>query len=308
MILAALTEGTPVNACTRMFRVTKPAILRVISETGEALRVYMRQNFRNLRCARIECDEQWQYCGKHGQRMTPEEKRANPEKGDFWVWAALDPDSKLLVSFHVGGRKWQDGEDFVQDLAARVSGPVQITTDKYMVYEQPIRVFFDQAGVSHAQEKKVFTEPPNMTAWQANRKHGVQPIAKATREAVMGQPNLRTATTSHIERLFLSVRQELTRFTRCTLGYSKSLPMHKASVSLHFGVYNLVRKHSGINGQTPAQAAGIESHKWSYDDVVDMTDAYWQPIYAKRTIEKAAMRRAAEDKAFMVAMTALELP
>lgn len=306
LILSALTEGTPVNACARMFRVTKPAVLRVIAETGEALGHYMRTHFINLRCARLECDEQWQYVGRHGQRMSPEEKRDNPEKGDFWTWVALDPDTKLVVSQRVGGRKWQDGEDFVEDLSRRIDGPVQITTDKLMHYERPIMNYCRQHGVSYAKEHKVFADAPPLTTWLKNRKHGVERIAKATREAVIGQPNLSTATTAHVERLFLSVRQELTRFTRCTLGYSKSLKMHKLSLSLHFGLYNLVRKHTSLCGMTPAQAAGVEADRWSFEDVVEMTANYWEPIIERRTREKAEARRAAEDKAFMVAIAALE--
>jgi hypothetical protein len=62
-ILGALAEGTPINACCRMFKVGKHAVLR---ETGEALNAYMRDNFRDLSCARLEFDEQWQYVGIHG--------------------------------------------------------------------------------------------------------------------------------------------------------------------------------------------------------------------------------------------------
>ena len=96
------------------------------------------------------------------------------------------------------------------------------------------------------------------------------------REAVFGSPSLSSCTTAHIERVFLSVRQELTRFTRSTLAYSKKLTMHTAAVNMHFGIYNLVRKHSGIDGQTPAQCAGIEDRKWTYEDVVDETDRYYE--------------------------------
>lgn len=307
-IIGALTEGTPVNACVRMFRVTKPAVLRVIAETGEALARYQSTHFRNLRCARLELDEQWQYCGKHGQRMSPQEKRDNPAKGDFWLWCALDPDSKLVVSQRVSGRKWQDAEDFVSDLSRRVEGPVQITSDALAQYERPIRYYFQREGMSYGTETKVFVDPPTLASWQKSRRNGIQQIAKATREAVIGKPNLQTSTTAHVERLFLSVRQELTRFTRCTLGYSKSLKMHRLSVSLHFGIYNLCRRHTSLGGQTPAQAAGIESSRWSFEDVVKMTDAYWQPILAKRTAEKAQSRRAAEDEAFMAALAELEKP
>ena len=38
---------------------------RVICETGEALTDYMDREFRDLPCARIELDEQWQFVGIH---------------------------------------------------------------------------------------------------------------------------------------------------------------------------------------------------------------------------------------------------
>jgi hypothetical protein len=41
----------------------------------------------------------------------------------------------------------------------------------------------------------------------------------------------------------LTVRQELKRFQRKGLGYSKDLETHKRAVALHFGVYNFVRQH-----------------------------------------------------------------
>lgn len=68
LVLAALCEGTSINAVTRMFNTGKHAVLRVIEESGEALAHYMRSNFRDLPVQRIEMDEQWQYVGIHGQR------------------------------------------------------------------------------------------------------------------------------------------------------------------------------------------------------------------------------------------------
>ena len=62
----------------------------------------------------------------------------------------------------------------------------------------------------------------------------------------IGSPDLDSLTTSHIERAFLTVRQELKRFQRKGLGYSKDLEMHKAAVALHFGIYNFVRIHKTL--------------------------------------------------------------
>jgi IS1 family transposase len=303
LVLSALCEGTPINAVSRMFGIAKETVFRVIEETGEALANYMAENFRDLPCKRIEMDEQWQYVGQHGQRMDAKE----PGKGDYWLWAAVDPDTKLVLSYRIDRRSWQAGEDFVADVAKRVRGPVQIATDNHRSYAKAIRAYFGYEGFSYGTETKVFGEPDarwNPAEWAMRRKNGVPKATTATREAVYGSPDLGSVTTSHIERVFLSVRQEMTRFTRMTLGYSKDLRMHKLSVSLYFGIYNLVRKHKGIDGQTPAQAAGVEDKRWTLVDVVEMTERYWQPKYAAQKAAKAASKRQAEDDVFVQALAA----
>jgi hypothetical protein len=98
-------------------------------------------------------------------------------------------------------------------------------------------------------------------------------MVTAERKEVVGSPDLETLTTSHIERAFLTVRQELKRFQRKGLGYSKDLAMHEAGVPLHFGIYNFVRVHKTL-GTTPAVSAGVELERWSLERVVEMTQDY----------------------------------
>ena len=288
-ILAALSEGTPINAVCRMVRVGKHAVLRVIEETGEALGMYMSQNFRDLPCKRVAMDEQWQYVGQHGQRRATKVDG----KGDYWLWCAIDPDTKLVFSHRVGRRTRDVGEAFVEDVAARVTGPVQIATDNYQQYAFHVRgAFYGREGCSYGTETKIFQDAETPEGWKKDRKHGIPQIAKVERKAVIGSPNLKSLTTSHIERLFLTVRQELTRFTRATLAYSKDLRMHTLAIQLHLGLYNLVRRHSGIDGQTSAQAAGLEDRRWGLEDVVALTER---------------CMREKEERAFHAAFSELEL-
>ena len=142
-----------------MFKTGKHAVLRVIEESGIALEHYMNENFRDLPVQRIEMDEQWQYVGMHGQRMEKKES----DRGDFWLWAAIDPDTKLVFSHLVARRNWQASENFVEDVAGRVRGPVQITTDNHRSYANHIRAFFNFEGVSYGTETKIFGEPDNLT-------------------------------------------------------------------------------------------------------------------------------------------------
>jgi hypothetical protein len=107
----------------------------------------------------------------------------------------------------------------------------------------------------------MFSAPFAPEEFPKTRLNGIPKIVTANRKAVHGEPDLRTATTCHVERLFLTVRQELKRYQRLGLGYSKKLSMHKHATALQIGIYNLVRKHSGLDRQTPAQAAGLETER-----------------------------------------------
>ena len=172
-----------------------------------------------------------------------------------------------------GRRDWQSSEDFICDASKRVTGPVQIAPDPHRSYVQHIPTYFRGTGYSYGTEAKIFNDPRDWGSPEI-RKNGVEKIVTTERKALIGSPDLSTLTTCHIERFFLTVRQESTRFTRLTLGYSKKLQMHKLAAALQIGLYNLVRKHTSLDGQTPAQAAGIEAQRWTLEDVVDLTEQH----------------------------------
>ncbi len=297
LILALLTEGTPINAICRVTKTGKDAVLRLIAEAGEAMNAYMMRTFTGLSCERIACDEQWQYVGCHGSRMARPEKN----RGDFWLWVAMDSDTKLVIAHRIGDRKAQMAEDLMTDLAKRVVGTVQIATDALASYEFAIRGAFE-GRATYGTETKTFVDAFKPEDWPRRRYWGIPKIAQAERKAVIGQPHMGLLTTAHTERLFLSIRQEMTRFTRATLGYSKCLRMHKLATGLHLAVYNLVRKHKGLAGKTPAQAAGVTDRAWTFEDVVSETQAYWQPRWEADRQEAARKRREAEDAMFAAAL------
>src|SRR5438067_1827030 len=189
LVLAALCEGTPINAVARMFKTGKHAVLR---------------NFRDLPCQRIEMDEQWQYVGAHSGRLPRGDKT---ERGDYWLWACIDADTKLVFSHSVGKRDWWTGNCFVKDVRDRVKGPVQIATDNLRAYPFHIRQHFGYEGYSYGMETKIFGEPmlSDGTLARLGRNEGVRRMQTAERSAVVGSPDLESLTTSHVERAFLTV-------------------------------------------------------------------------------------------------------
>jgi IS1 family transposase/transposase-like protein len=93
-------------------------------------------------------------------------------------------------------------------------------------------------------------------------------IIRATKRAMYGDPDMDLVCTSHVERLNLTVRMTLRRFTRLTNGHSKSLAHHKAMLAIFFAWYNLCRKHETLKA-TPAMAAGLTDKPWTIRELLE---------------------------------------
>jgi hypothetical protein len=89
---------------------------------------------------------------------------------------------------------------------------------------------------------------------------------------VYGDPDAAHVSTSYVERLNLTTRMSVRRYTRLTNAFSKKLENHAAAVSLHFMHYNFCRKHQTL-GTTPAVAAGVADHVWKVAELVELLEA-----------------------------------
>jgi len=77
--------------------------------------------------------------------------------------------------------------------------------------------------------------------------------------------------TSYVERVNLSMRMGIRRFTRLTNGFSRKVENHMAAVALYFMWYNFGRVHQTLR-VTPAMEAGISDHVWSVEEIVALMD------------------------------------
>jgi hypothetical protein len=89
---------------------------------------------------------------------------------------------------------------------------------------------------------------------------------------LIGNPDPAHISTSYVERLNLTMRMSIRRYTRLTNGFSKKLENHAAAVSLHFMHYNFCRKHQTL-GTSPAVAAGVADHVWKVGEIVELLEA-----------------------------------
>jgi IS1 family transposase len=202
--------------------------------------------------------------------MSRKERDEHPDRGDCWLWIGIGPASKAVVQWQIGKRKSRDANAFALALSCRILGRVQITSDPLNSYKFAILGAFGDR-VDYAQEGKVFqSSKVPAHEWP---KYRVDPLVGVEREAIHGNPNLGTSTVCHAERFFLTVRQENKRYARKTLAYSKLWENHRAATSVHLFIYNFVRKHEALK-TTPAVALGITNHRWTLEEVAEMTDRY----------------------------------
>jgi IS1 family transposase len=263
-IIRCLVEGNSIRATSRLTGSCKEAITRLLCEVGQAALDYQDKVLRNLPCKRIQCDEIWAFVGCKEQHLKPDERGKG--RGDCWTWTALDPDTKLVVCWHVGLREQPDAAMFMDNLASRLANRIQLTTDGYKAYKRSVEAAFG-ANVDYAMAVKVFGMP--LEGERIDARYSPLRCKEVTRTVLMGSPDPDHISTSHNERHNLTMRMQMRRFTRLTNAFSKKVSNHAHAVNLHMMHYNFARIHQTLR-VTPAMAAGIADHVWEVSEIVEL--------------------------------------
>ncbi|HEV2855628.1 MAG TPA: IS1 family transposase [Thermoanaerobaculia bacterium] len=261
-IIAALVEGVGIRSTCRMTGASKGAVLRLISDLGPVCAAYMDQAFHDLPCSVLEVDEIWAFCFAKAKNV-PEDKKGTFGYGDVWTFTAICADTKLIPSYMVGPRDGGTATEFCQDLASRLAGRAQITSDGLKLYEGAMADAFG-GDVDFAMLQKIYAASPG-----GETRYSPAECIGCEKRAVSGNPNPARVSTSYVERSNLSMRMGLRRYTRLTNGHSKKLENHCAALAIYFMHYNFARIHSSIRC-SPAMAAGVTSHLWSVEEIVNL--------------------------------------
>lgn len=264
-ILAMLVEGVSMRSISRIADVSINTVTKLLAEAGEACLAIHNEHVQNVPSKRIECDEIWSfnYCK---QRAVATAKAAPEDAGDVWTWTAIDADSKLIVSYLVGGRDANYATEFMHDLVDRLRNRVQLTTDGHRAYFEAVDHAFN-GRVDYAQLVKLYG--PGVEG----HGHYSPPQCIGTRQRVVsGMPKGEHISTSYVERQNLTMRMSMRRFTRLTNGFSKKLDNHIHALALYFAFYNFCRIHKSLR-VSPAMTAGITDRLWSLEDIAGKIDS-----------------------------------
>ena len=265
-ILHLLCEGQSIRSVARVTGASKNTITKLLIDAGKACMAYHDEHVRNVEAKRVQVDEIWSFT--YAKQKNVETAKAAPvDAGDTGTWTAIDADSKLIVSYFVGGRDGECAMWFMDDLRSRLANRVQLTSDGHYAYLDAVEGAFG-GDIDYAVLVKLYGTAPEAVK---GRYSPAQCIG-ARKDRVEGNPDPKHVSTSYVERNNLTMRMHMRRFIRLTSAFSKKVENHAYAVALHMMYYNFVRIHSKLR-MTPAMAAGVSDRLWEIGDIVKLVEA-----------------------------------
>ena len=104
-VLACLAEGLGIRATARVFEVDANTVLHWLIEAAEHLRAFSAYFLCDLHVKQLQLDELYAVLSavKDGE-ITEAKAITRLSRSPQWVWVAMDPESKLLLTIEVGDR------------------------------------------------------------------------------------------------------------------------------------------------------------------------------------------------------------
>lgn len=249
-----------VRAVSRITGAHQGTILSLLLTVGDKCRTLFDNRVRGIRPRFVQADELWTFVHTKERHVRPD---APIEWGDAYVWMAIDSETKMVLSYLVAKREARAAYEFIRDLSHRVTGRFQLTTDGLRSYVPAVEEYFG-ADVDFAQLVKLYgTQGGDAPDWYEPSK-----VTATIPVVISGDPDESKISTSHVERANLSVRTHLRRFTRLSLGFSKTLDHLKAAINLYMAFFNFCRVHGKLR-VTPAMESGLADHVWTVQELLE---------------------------------------
>src|SRR6266705_271958 len=122
-VIGCLAEGLGIRGTTRVFEGDPNTVLHWLMEATEQLRAFAQFFLHDLHLTQVQLDERYAVlCALKDGTMSEEGAIERLSRSPHWVWAAIDPESKLLLVLDVGERTLAMAQRVVHQVA-RVLAP-----------------------------------------------------------------------------------------------------------------------------------------------------------------------------------------
>ncbi len=157
LILNMLCEGQSMRATARLADVSVNTVATLLIDAGTVCADLHDEHVQGVTASKVQCDEIWSFTYAK-QKNVKMAKAAPEEAGDTWTWTALDSDSKLIISWLVGGRDSDYAIEVMDDLGSRLANRVQLTTDGHKACLEAVEGAFG-SDVDYARLVKLYGKP-----------------------------------------------------------------------------------------------------------------------------------------------------
>ena len=313
--VGALAEGLGIRAVARVFEVDPNTVLAWLVEVADHAAAFSQYFLHDVRVTQVQLDELFALLSavKTGE-VSDAEAIQRLSRSPHWVWAAIDPVTKLLLTIDVGDRTLAMAQGFVHQVVQMLApGCVPLfLTDGFKEYTTAL-LTHDGQWVQPARQRAQGPAPkprwmpaPGLLYAQVVKTVRRRRLVRVRHRVVFGTleavQQVLTAcgwqiNTAFIERVNLTIRQHVAAVGRRVATLCKGEDGVRQQLALYHVYYNFCLPHASLrvplpqplptNGtgsakrwqpQTPAMAAGLTDHAWTLREVLLFRVPLWPQL------------------------------
>jgi IS1 family transposase len=303
--VGALAEGLGLRAVARVFEVDPHTVLAWLVEVAEQAAAFSQYFLHDVRVTQVQLDELFALLSAvKASEVSEAEAITRLSRSPHWVWGALDPVTKLLLTIDVGDRTLAMAQRVVHQVVQVLApGCVPLfLTDGFKEYTTALLTHYGQWVQPARQRAQGPTPKPR---WMPAPGLLYAQVVKTVRRRRLVRVRYRVVfgtlaaieqvlaaygwhiNTAFIERVNLTIRQHVAAVGRRVMTLCKGEEGLHQQLALYHVYYNFCLPHASLrqplpqplptngNGsakrwqpQTPAMAAGLTDHVWSVREVL----------------------------------------
>jgi IS1 family transposase/transposase-like protein len=303
--VGALAEGLGIRAVARVFEVDPNTVLAWLVEAADHLKAFSHHFLHDVHVTQVQLDELYALLRavKDGD-VSEAEALQRLARSPRWVWAAIDPVTKLLLTLDVGDRTLAMAQRVVHQVVQVLAPGCMplFLTDGFKEYATALLTHYGQwvqperCQATGPMPKPRWMPLPHLLYAQVIKTVRRRRLVRVGHRVIFGtleaiQQALAACgwqiNTAFVERVNLTIRQHVAAVGRRVLTLCKGEDGLRQQLVLYHTYYNFCLPHASVrqpllqpeptNGtgsakrwrpQAPAMAAGLTDHVWTLREVL----------------------------------------
>jgi IS1 family transposase len=304
-VIGCLAEGLGIRGTARVFEIDPNTVLGWLVEAADQLRAFSQYFLHDLHLTQVQLDELYTVLSAvKDQEMSEDEAIERLSRSPSWVWVAMAPESKLLLTIEVGARTLVMAQRIIHQVGqVLAAGCVPLfLTDGFKEYTTALLTHFGH-WVQPARRRGQGPAPkprwmplPQLLYAQVVKTVCRRRLVRLSHRVVFGTlaaihdvlaPCGWQINTAFVERINLTIRQHVAAVGRRVSTLCKDEDGLRQQLALYHCYYNFCLPHASLrqalphpvptngNGtakrwqpRTPAMAAGVTEHVWTLREVL----------------------------------------